>query len=219
MKLISFDLDGTLTTPEFVDAVWRVGLPTQYAKQQNIGFEKAQAVIFHLYDTMGDHDLNWYDLPFWIQYLKLDVTPEQLLSQSRQLIALFPDVLPALSFLHECYDLIIISNANRMFLDLEVSVTGIGRFFKNIFSATSDFGRVKREEEIYQKVCDAVGVSISDILHVGDHREFDFHAPQRIGMQSYFLDRAGHETGPYIVHSLDEFIKIISIESLPEFYL
>ena len=106
-----------------------------------------------------------------------------------------------------------------MFLDQEVSATGIGRFFKKIFSATSDFGRVKREEEIYQKVCDAIGVSISDIIHVGDHREFDFHAPQRIGMQAYFLDRAGHETGPYIVHSLDEFIEIISIESLPEFYL
>ena len=53
MKLISFDLDGTLTTPEFVDAVWRVGIPTQYAKQQNISFEKAQEAIFHLYETMG----------------------------------------------------------------------------------------------------------------------------------------------------------------------
>jgi putative hydrolase of the HAD superfamily len=219
MKIISFDLDGTLTTPEFVDAVWKVGIPTQYAKQHSVSLEKAQQTIFQLYDTMGDNELNWYDLPFWIESLKLDVSSEQLLSQSQNLIALFPDVLPALSFLHECYDLIIISNANRMFLDLEVSVTGIGRFFKKIFSATSDFGRVKREEEIYQKVCDVTGVSISDIIHMGDHREFDFEAPQRIGMQAYFLDRSRHETGPYIVHGLDEFIKIISIESLPEFYL
>ena len=219
MKIISFDLDGTLTTPEFVDAVWRIGIPKQYAIQHAISLEKAQEVIFHLYDTLGDHDLNWYDLPFWIEYLKLDVSSEQLLSQSQNLIALFPDVLPTLSFLHECYDLIIISNANRMFLDLEVSVTGIGRFFKKIFSATSDFGRVKREEEIYQKVCDVIGVSISDIIHVGDHREFDFEAPQRIGMQAFFLDRSKHETGPYVVHGLDEFVKIISIESLPEFYL
>ena len=219
MKLISFDLDGTLTTPDFVDAVWRVGIPQQYAEQQAISFEKAREVILRLYDTMGDNELNWYDLPFWIEYLKLDVSSEQLLSQSQNLIALFPDVLPALSFLYECYDLIIISNANRMFLDLEVSATGIGRFFKKMFSATSDFGRVKREEEIYQKVCDLMGMAPSDIIHVGDHREFDFEAPRRIGMQSYFLDRSRHETGPHIVHGLDEFIKIISIESLPEFYL
>jgi putative hydrolase of the HAD superfamily len=219
MQIISFDLDGTLTTQEFVDAVWRVGIPKQYAKQQAISLEKAQEVIFSLYDTMGDHDLSWYDLPFWIQYLKLDVSSEQLLSQSQNLIALFPDVLPALSVLHECYDLIIISNANRMFLDQEVSATGIGRFFKKIFSATSDFGRVKREEEIYQKVCDGIGVPISDIIHVGDHREFDFNAPRKIGMQAYFLDRSRNETGPHVVHDLDEFVKIISIESLPEFYL
>ena len=109
MQIISFDLDGTLTTQEFVDAVWRVGIPTQYAKQQAISLEKAQEAIFRLYDTMGDNELNWYDLPFWIRYLKLDVTPEQLLSQSRNLIALYPDVLPALSSLHECYDLIILS--------------------------------------------------------------------------------------------------------------
>jgi HAD superfamily hydrolase (TIGR01549 family) len=212
-------LDGTLTTPEFVDAVWRVGIPQQYAKQQAISLEKAQEVIFRLYDTMGDNELNWYDLPFWIQYLKLDVSPEQLLSQSHNLIALFPDVLPALSFLHECYELIIISNANRMFLDREVSVTGISRFFKKIYSATSDFGRVKREQEIYQRVCELMGVAPLDIIHVGDHREFDFEAPRRIGIQSYFLDRSQNETGPHIVHGLDEFVKIISIESLSEFYL
>ena len=218
MKLISFDLDGTLTTPEFVDAVWRIGIPEQYAKQRAVSLEKAQEGIFHLYDTIADHDMNWYDLPFWIDYLKLSISAGQLLAQYQHMISLFTDVLPTLTFLNECCTLIIISNANRMFLDLEVSVTGIGRFFKKIFSATSDFGRVKREEEIYQKVCDIMGVSISDIIHVGDHREFDFNAPQRIGMQAYFLDRTGKEFGPHVVHSLDEFIKIISIESLQEFY-
>jgi putative hydrolase of the HAD superfamily len=68
-------------------------------------------------------------------------------------------------------------------------------------------------------VCDIIGVSIADIIHVGDHREFDCAAPRKIGMQAYFLDRSRHETGSHVVHGLDEFIKIISIESLPEFYL
>jgi len=219
MKLISFDLDGTLTTPEFVDAVWRLGIPQQYANQQALSLEIAQKYIFRLYDTMGDHDLNWYDLPFWINYLKLGISAGQLLAQYQHMISLFSDVLPALSYLNECYDLIIISNANRMFLDLEISATGIGSFFKQIFSATSDFCRVKREEEIYQKVCSLMDVSPSEIVHVGDHREFDCNAPQRIGMPAYFLDRSGQEFGPHVVHSLDEFIKIISIESLQEFYL
>ena len=100
MKIISFDLDGTLTTPEFVDTLWRIGIPQQYAAQYAISFAKAQEVIFRLYDTMGDHDLNWYDLSFWIEYLKLDISAGQFLTQYQHMISLFPDVLPALSFLH-----------------------------------------------------------------------------------------------------------------------
>ncbi len=219
MKIISFDLDGTLTTPAFVDAVWRVGIPRHYAAQQAISLEAAQQHIFSLYDAMGDDELNWYDLPFWIERLKLPVSPEQLLDDFRHLIALYPDALSTLASLQACYELIIISNANRLFLDLEVSATGIGRFFTSIFSATSDFGRVKREEDIYQKVCERLGISRAEILHVGDHQEFDFAAPRRIGIQAYLLDRSGQEIGPNIIHSLDELLTVISIESLPEFYL
>jgi putative hydrolase of the HAD superfamily len=219
MNVISFDLDGTLTTPAFVDAVWRVGIPQHYAAQRAISLEKAREYIFSLYDAMGDHDLNWYDLPFWLAYLKLAISPEQLLADFRHLIALYPDVLPVLASLQGFYKLIIISNANRLFLDLEVSATGIGRFFNRIFSVTSDFGRVKREEDIYQQVCAHLGIPPAEILHVGDHREFDFDAPRRVGMHAYLIDRSRHESGPYVIHSLDELVKIISIESLPEFYL
>lgn len=219
MNVISFDLDGTLTTPAFVDAVWRVGIPQHYAARKAISLEAAREHILSLYDAMGDHDLNWYDVSFWLAYLKLTVSPEQLVADFRHLIALYPDVLPVLASLQGCYKLIIISNANRLFLDLEISATGIGGFFNRIFSATSDFGRVKREEDIYQQVCKHLGIPPAEILHVGDHREFDFEAPRRVGMQAYLIDRSRHERGPQVIHSLDELVKIISIESLPEFYL
>jgi putative hydrolase of the HAD superfamily len=69
---------------------------------------------------------------------------------------------------------------------------------------------VKREEDIYQRVSDLMGVLPFDIVHVGDHREFDFEAPQRIGMQSYFLDRSKKESGSQVIHGLDELKEIIS---------
>ena len=65
-------------------------------------------------------------------------------------------------------------------------MTGIEKYFKKIFSATSDFGRVKREEDIYRMVCERMNVTPAEIIHIGDHREFDFEAPQRIGIRSYF---------------------------------
>ena len=210
IRLISFDLDGTLTIPEFVDAVWRVGVPKQYAAKHGVRLAEARELVAHLYDCMGDDELNWYDLPFWVKYLKLDVPAEKLIAEYENLIALFPDVTATLSSLQQRHDLIIISNANRMFLDREVAVTGIEKYFKKIFSATSDFGRVKREEDIYRMVCERMNVSPAEIIHVGDHREFDFEAPQRIGIRSYFLDRTKKDTGPQVIHSLDELSDIIS---------
>ncbi len=210
VKLISFDLDGTLTTPEFVDAVWRVGVPRHYAAKHGVKIAQARELVAHLYDCMGDDELNWYDLPFWVKYLKLDVPAEQLIAEYENLISLFSDVTATLSSLQQRHDLIIISNANRMFLDREVAVTGIGKYFKKIFSATSDFGRVKREEDIYRMVCERMNITPAEIIHIGDHREFDFEAPQRIGIRSYFLDRSQKETGPQIIHGLEELTGIIS---------
>jgi len=204
IRLISFDLDGTLTTPDFVDAVWRIGVPKHYAQKHGVRFAEAQELVAHLYDCMGDDELNWYDLPFWVKYLKLDVPAEQIIAECENLIALFPDVTATLSLLQQRHDLIIISNANRMFLDREVAVTGIEKYFKKIFSATSDFGRVKREEDIYRMVCERMNVSTAEIIHVGDHREFDFEAPQRIGIRAYYLDRSKKETGTHAMHSLGE---------------
>jgi putative hydrolase of the HAD superfamily len=209
VKLISFDLDGTLTTQDFVDAVWRVGVPKHYAAKHGGKLAEARELIAHLYDCMGDDELNWYDLPFWVKYLKLDVPAEQIIAEHENLIALFPDVTATLSILQQRHDLIIISNANRMFLDREVARTGIEKYFKKIFSATSDFGRVKREEDIYRMVCERMNVTPAEIIHIGDHREFDFEAPQRIGIRSWFLDRSQKETGPQVIHSLDELPAII----------
>jgi 2-haloalkanoic acid dehalogenase type II len=209
IRLISFDLDGTLTTPEFVDAVWRVGVPKHYAAKHGVKLAEARELIANLYDCMGDDELNWYDLPFWVKQLKLDVDAEQLIAEYENLIALFPDVTETLTSLRQRHDLIIVSNANRMFLDREVAVTGIESYFKKIFSATSDFGRVKREEDIYRMVCERMNVTPVEIIHVGDHREFDCEAPQRIGIRSWFLDRSQKETGPQVIHGLEELLKII----------
>jgi putative hydrolase of the HAD superfamily len=55
-------------------------------------------------------------------------------------------------------------------------------------------------------VCERMNVSPAEIIHVGDHREFDFEAPQRIGIRSYFLDRTKKDTGAQVIHSLEELL-------------
>jgi putative hydrolase of the HAD superfamily len=36
-----------------------------------------------------------------------------------------------------------------------------------------------------------MGVPPSQMIHVGDHYEFDFLVPQKLGMKAYYLDRNG----------------------------
>lgn len=210
IKLISFDLDGTLTTTAFVDAVWRVGVPELYAAKHKISFGEAQKTILHHYEAMGDNDLLWYNLPFWLTYFELEADAEQLLHTFRPAIALFSDVLPTLSFLQQRRPLIMISNAARIFLNMEVQATGIEKYFKKIFSVTTDFKTVKRDAAVYRTVCSHMNIDPQEIMHVGDHWEFDFETPRRIGMQAYFVDRAGSKTGDSIIYSLDELKEIVN---------
>jgi FMN phosphatase YigB (HAD superfamily) len=43
------------------------------------------------------------------------------------------------------------------------------------------------------------------MIHVGDHKEFDYLSPQKLGITSYYLDRKKNTTGLHIVSDLKEF--------------
>jgi putative hydrolase of the HAD superfamily len=100
--------------------------------------------------------------------------------------------------------LIILSNARREFLDLELEKTGIRDFFEQTFSSTSDFGLTKKTTDIYQKVCNICGLSPLEIVHVGDDRYFDFEIPRKLGIKTFYIDRTGADSGETVVHNLKE---------------
>jgi putative hydrolase of the HAD superfamily len=58
-----------------------------------------------------------------------------------------------------------------------------------VFSATSDFGAVKKSNGFYARVCEIADVKPREVVHIGDHWVFDFVNPREIGMTAYFLDR------------------------------
>jgi putative hydrolase of the HAD superfamily len=58
-----------------------------------------------------------------------------------------------------------------------------------VFSATSDFGEVKKSNGFYARVCEIADVKPHEVVHIGDHWVFDFVNPREMGMTAYFLDR------------------------------
>jgi len=75
-KIISFDLDGTLVSAQYGDMVWNHGIPVEYAKKYSMGFEDARKTVIGEYKTLGDGDLLWYDIGYWLKRFNLDLSPE-----------------------------------------------------------------------------------------------------------------------------------------------
>jgi len=203
-KIISFDMDGTLVDPEFTDWVWLHGIPRLHAEKTNIPFEEAKHFVVGEYLKVGEGAIEWYDIKYWFQFFKLEKNWKDLMLQYVDKIRIYPDVDDILAWLKEKFPIILTSNAGREFIDIEMEATGLGRYFDRIFSATSDFSQVKKTAGFYGRICEALGVYPQEIVHVGDHYEFDYLAPRSLGIHAFYLDRSGEKNGDFVISDLRE---------------
>ncbi|MBY9013451.1 MAG: HAD family hydrolase [Candidatus Lokiarchaeota archaeon] len=204
IKVVSFDLDGTLTDSSFANSVWLEEIPKLYAIKNKISINSAKREVYNNYNKIGNKRIDWYNITFWLERFNLDIPPIELIYSCKNKICLFDDVIPILNKLKSKKRLIIISNARREFMDLEIKQTEIGSYFENIFSATSDFNSTKNAPKVYINICKILKVSPSEMVHIGDDYKFDFEVPNKLGINSLFLDRNAIEKRKFVVKSLDE---------------
>jgi len=205
-RVISFDMNGTLTQDHFVEAIWGEGVPGLYSLARRIPLDEAKRYVFAEYDKVGETRVEWYDIKYWFRSLGLGDDWRGLLERFQHHACPFPDVLHVLQGLSQEYQLVVTSNASAEFIDIELGAAGMTGYFTRVFSCTSDFGEVKKTPEVYGRVCRSLGIKPEEMIHVGDHRLFDLSAPQEFGIRAFYLDRDGlEEKGDFIVHSLTEF--------------
>ena len=204
IKVISFDLDGTLVEPEFNEWVWSVGIPQLFAEKRGIPFDEAKEIVEGEYRKVGDRSLQWYDIKYWFNFFQLDGHWKPLLNRFSRKIKTYPEVSKVLQDLSRNYRLIIISNAAREFIDIEVEVAALRRYFSRIFSATSDFGQIKKTAEFYGRICQLIGISFQEMVHVGDHWEFDYLVPKALGIKVLHVDRSWSRSGDDVIRTLEE---------------
>jgi HAD superfamily hydrolase (TIGR01493 family) len=197
-KIISFDLDGTLVHADFGNKVWLEGIPERLAQMRGIDTREAYELVKREYDSVGDEMILWYDIDYWLNRLQLTVEPEELLQAYERYIEPLPHARDVIDELSKKYTLVIASNAARIFVDKEVACAGLTHYFSHIVSATSDYGMVKKEERFYRKLCEDLSVTPAEIVHVGDHRLFDFEVPRRVGMESYHYHPESSDNGNII---------------------
>jgi HAD superfamily hydrolase (TIGR01549 family) len=208
-KIISFDMDGTLVDPEFTDWVWLYGIPTLYAEKANLPFEEAKHFVVGEYLKVGEGAIEWYDIKYWFQFFQLEQSWKDLMHQYVDKINIYPDVNDILDGLKGRFPIILTSNAGREFIDVEMEATGLGRYFDRIFSATSDFGEVKKTAGFYQRICQILGTRPQEMVHVGDHYEFDYLVPRSLGIHAFYLDRSGEKNGDFVLRNLRKLEEIL----------
>ena len=53
-------------------------------------------------------------------------------------------------------------------------------------------------------------------IHVGDHYEFDYIAPKKLGIKAYYLDRnSAKPKGDFVVKNLNEFSTQLKKDAFP----
>ncbi|MDX1799163.1 MAG: HAD family hydrolase, partial [Candidatus Lokiarchaeia archaeon] len=147
----------------------------------------------------------WYNLEYWFNRFKLKTNWKELLKKYRYAIETFPEVPDILDKFYNIYDMILISNAKREFIDIELEESKLKKYFSFIFSSTSDFNMVKKVSDFYLMICNKLSLNPNQIIHIGDHEEFDYKIPKKIGINSFYLNREKTSKGKFVVYNLQEF--------------
>lgn len=190
IKVISFDLDDTLSDSQFDELIWRTEIPKAYAKEKGMSFEQAYKEVTTEYKNLwGKAAGNWRDASFWLGHFGLKTTWEDLLNMLHHEIKHFDDVIPVLEELSKTFKLVIVSNAERKFIDAKLKLNHIGKFFSKVYSASSDFNLKKKEAQVFKKVCEDFQIKPEELIHIGDEEEYDVNVPRSIGAQAFLLCR------------------------------
>jgi len=206
LEIISFDVDGTLVGLEYNDLIWFKEIPELVAKKMDISFEKSSKYVCDEYTKLGEHNLNWYDINYWVTYFGLEVSSKKILKKYESQVKIFPEVIPLLEELKKNFILIVITAMPREFLIPKMKK--LEKYFKFSFSALSDFKELKNSE-MYSKISKTLNICPEKILHIGDHWEFDYLAAQKAGMNVIYLDRSNGKKGKDVINNLGEVNKII----------
>lgn len=107
--------------------------------------------------------------------------------EARMQVQLYDDALPALAYLASRYPIVAVSNGNA-----DIHRVGIGHHFAANMSAHV-FGVGKPDVRIFHAAAQAAGVAPHEVLHVGDDPALDVLGGLQAGMQTVWVNRAGHD--------------------------
>jgi len=197
IKAICIDLDDTLWDiapvihhAEHVVYTW---LTEHYPQVTRIYSKKEMSELRH--SVQADFPDKHHDLSALRKHVfeKMAIAancPPEMVSQAfeifyraRNEVSVFDDVVPALQWLGERYQLLALTNGNA---DLEQ--IGLAEYFDHVFTAR-DLGVAKPDPVVFDHVCRHIGLDHTAVLHVGDNPQHDIEPARLLGMGTIWVNR------------------------------
>ncbi|QEM68147.1 GMP/IMP nucleotidase [Geobacter sp. FeAm09] len=176
---VLLDMDGTLLDRHFDDHFWLEHVPKRWAARNGTTEEYARKHLHALFKSQ-EQTLNWTDLDYWSERLKLDIP--QLKREVEHLIAVHPFVVEFLLFLrHNRKDVRLVTNAHAKTLDLKMKTTRIGAYFDGIISA-HEVGLPKEDDRFWEELQRVVRYDPARTM-LGEDSEINLATAQRYGIR------------------------------------
>ncbi len=178
IDLVMFDMDGTLLDLAFDNLFWQQAVPQAWAIQNQHPLEQAIELLKPEFKAQ-EGTLNWYSLPYWSDYLKIDLT--MLKIQYQDQIRLRPQALELLQDLKQAGKTIwLVTNAHPIVLDIKMQKTGIAGYFDQLISS-HDLGFAKEQESFWHQLAQHYSFEKSRSLFIDDSEPV-LHAAQHYGI-------------------------------------
>ena len=204
LRVISFDLDGTLIKKGLDDIFWNELVPELYAESKKISFENAEKFILDAYEDIGPTDPRWYVPEYWFEMFGLSANILEMLKNVNYAEGVYDDVC-LLGDFSKNYRVIISTNNPRTILEHKLNVLNhVKHFLAGTFSAVSDFENIVKSKDFYLGICKEMAIQPEQMLHIGDDPTNDVEIPTSVGVNALLIDRERKKDGENIIHSLAE---------------
>ncbi len=163
---LMLDMDGTLLDLAFDNYVWLEVVPLEFARQNDMSEDEARELLTAKMRSLQGQ-LDWYCLDYWSELLDLDIV--NLHRDANHRIDYLPG---ARQFLEQvvAHDirLLLVTNSHRGTLDLKTEVTGVVKFFDEIYTS-HDLGHPKEDQPFWQLLQEAEDFDLRRTLLVDDN--------------------------------------------------
>ncbi len=181
IKLISFDLQGTISNSNFSDTFWLKILPEKYAKHYNIGIQEAKDNLKIFFNEVGKYDFKYYDEKYWENLLNFNTKYELEKIDKPKLD------LKILDFISKSkIPCVIFSTTTHTFIDFELGE--YQALFKTCISTLEDFHIAGKPAIAFKKLATMFKMDPQEILHIGDNWEMDIKNPQTAGCKTLLYE-------------------------------